>query len=772
MTGILRGKPLSEEVIRDRKQLATRFLAAFLTKIRSFERRPMQRPANSGSWLRSGLLLPIAALLLVSGIQVLSSPPWIFTPDGNDQWIYHGYFLHLKHHIAAFDGLYYGTRLAWILPGYVVHSLFPLLVANIVLRLLLYWTAVISVFFFITRSYEVRCGLISSLLLCAAPDFLSAIGWDYVDGAGIACALLGFEELGAAIARQSFPRAAVFRAGMAGVAFAGAVHSNIFLLVLAAPILLFLVGRAGRRALPLAIYTLLGSLLLTTGLGFCSLALGGQFLFFMPSLNAGAGIMKANPVYLDPSIWISQAWWLVIPSAIFVATLAAIPRWMITTGDSWSNNSGRFVDTGCVLVMSFVLVGMTVLKSPVLQLPFYASYLVIFIPFGVGAMLARQLDSWDTRGFAALGGSCGLLALLVGTNAASWLPAPFIHVYKSIETWPSLSPAIFAGALCAVILAAAYLPLRSIAKVAIILVVGIVVLHVGHIRLRESAGGEVSRDLYLDVDRASRELARLSADKPLWFWYSYAPEKDQHYTSVAFTYLWAYRLLGRNLPDVSDLRFDAIKRGAYLAIMESDESVLAQAMTALQAHGLALEPITRRISVVGRNRYIISLVQVTGVDVAPKVYNQPPDRLTLKTGAEVLNYDLAALVAHCEHAFYGKPISTPESTPPGIFRITDSRDHFATTFQALIDFGPISAVEITVTDQSAGKEYGPVNMLCQDQDYRTLYSSGTLGAGHARTLVGLPAGTRAIRIVFLANDEGYVRFPQHVQLEGFQRAAN
>jgi hypothetical protein len=732
----------------------------------------MQRPVSSVPLLSSRILFPIAALLLVSGIQILSSPPWIFTPDGNDQWIYHGYFLHLKHHIAAFDGLYYGTRLAWILPGYIAHSLLPTLVANTVLRVILYWTSVVSVFFFIRRFYGTRCGLISSLLLCANPDFLSAVGWDYVDGAGIAYALLGFEELGAAIASHNFPRAAVLRAGLAGVAFAGAVHSTIFLLILAAPIMILLVGRAGRRAVPLGTYTLLGGLFLTTCLGLCSLALGGRFLFFAPSLNAGISIIKVNPFYVDPSIWISEAWWLVIPSAISLATLATIPRWLAAHGEPGSDNRGRVVDASCLLTISIAFVGLTALKSPVLQQSFYASYLVIFIPFGIGAIIARRLDSWNSAKFRVLAAGCGLLALLVGTNAGSWLPAPLATVYHGIETWPGLSPSTFTLVLAAAIAAASYLSLRSMAKAAVMLVASVAALHIGHIRLRESPDGKYSRDIYLDVDHTSRELARLSSGKPLWFWYSYSPEKDQHYTSIAFTYLWAYRLLGRNLPDVAGLRFDAVKRGAYLAIMESDGALLEQAITALQSHGVALERITSLVSVVGLNRYVISLVRVTGVDIPPTVYNVAPGVGAFKNAAEVLNYDLSALVEHCEHIFYGKPLSAPESTPLGIFRITDPRDHFATKFQRIEDFGSIAAVEMTVSDQPAGRRYGAVNMILQDQDYRTLYSSGTLGTGLARTVVGIPGGTSAIRLTFLANDGGYIRFPRHVQVEALQRAPN
>jgi hypothetical protein len=286
--------------------------------------------------------------------------------------------------------------------------------------------------------------------------------------------------------------------------------------------------------------------------------------------------------------------------------------------------------------------------------------------------------------------------------------------------------------------------------------------------LRESARKSISRDLYLDTDRATRELAQFSHDGPLWFWYAYRPQKDQHYSSIASTYIWATRLIGRNLPDLTDVRFDVPKRGVYLALMESDDAVLQQAITALEAHGISLDPVTRIMSTVGENRYTICLERVTRADLPPKVNTATPSAEGLIPDTEVLDYDLPDLIKHFGHSIYGKPSSGPESYPPGIYRITDPRDHFGIKFLPVKDFGSMSAVEITIVDQKLGKQYGAVNMILQDQDFQTLYWSGTLPDGTARTLVGIPPGARSIRIVFLANDDSYIRFPQHVRIRGLK----
>ena len=205
-------------------------------------------------------------------------------------------------------------------PGYVAHTLFGPLTANFLLRLYVYWIAILSLYFAAKRSYGLRCAVICCFLLCACADFLLAAGWDYVDGIGIAYGLLCVEELGASAAASS-RRTAALRAIFAGLAYAAAVHVQVYLLILGPVLAVVFLARTGKRGLLLVLPALAGFVALTISLGLVNVALGGSFLFFTPSLSTGVSALKSDPYYLDPWLWTAGAWWLVIPCALGLASL-------------------------------------------------------------------------------------------------------------------------------------------------------------------------------------------------------------------------------------------------------------------------------------------------------------------------------------------------------------------------------------------------------------------------------------------------------------------
>jgi hypothetical protein len=334
-----------------------------------------------------------------------------------------------------------------------------------------------------------------------------------------------------------------------------------------------------------------------------------------------------------------------------------------------------------------------------------------------------------------------------------------------------MSATMLAAALAIGIIVAEFIGRRIISSILVAVVVGVVLIHLGDISLRESIGGKRSRERYLDVDRTSRELGRNSPGKPLWFWYSYSPGADQHYTSIASTYLWEFRLVGKKMPETEDARFDSLRRGSFIAIMDSNQAVLDQAVTAAAHAGYTLSPVERLNSTVGESRYLISLFRVSHIDARPLVYTQSMERTSVTPVIELLDYDTGGLLQHTEHDLYGAPVSQPPSLPAGVIRITDIRDHFGTRFQPVTSLtsGPITAVEVTVDDDGSKEEFGAVNMIFQDQGYTTLYRSGTIPDREEKTIVALPAGTRAIRVAFLPNEDGYIKLPQHVRLEGFKK---
>lgn len=720
------------------------------------------------SRLLSGHATAVGIVLLVPLIQVLTQPSWIFTPDGFDEWFYHGYFIDLKRHVVAFAGTYYGTRLAWILPGYLAHLIFPTLAANAVLRLFVCWTAAFPTYFLVKRNYGVRCALLVALLLCSYADFLAAAGWDYVDGAGIAYSLLCLEEACAAAIASS--RWSIARAGFTGMALAAAIHSNLFLLVLIPVISLYCLVRCGVRFIRIAVASIAGFSIVTAGLGFISVELGGPFLFFLPSVSESRTLVSAaNPWYAKPSLWLYEAWWLVVPSAISLVGLVFVLRFCskrLVSG--WDRKAVIRVFDACslpLLLGIFVLIQITL--SPVMQTYFYVDYLTVFLPVTVAALIGYRLEALRTRQFAVLAGAGILLALLVGTDMPRLFSPAVAAAYINLRSQPVMYSQPLAIILAAGLIAGACIRPRQLSAVVISASVGFVLIRLGHIELRESTGSKISRESYLYADRTSRELTRLSHDGPLWFWYSYSPG-NEHYTSIASTYIWAVRLLNRTLPDTDKLRFDALHRGTYVAIMNDRDVVHQEAIAALEHNGVKVRPIRRLSSTVGTQRLLITLVEVARRETPPTVYTSSPAETTLLPKRELMDYDEPALAAHTSRAVYGTQRMDPAGKPPWVIRITDPRDHAATNFQPLSPSDKIAAIRVTVADRRPEEPYGPMDLILQNQDYSVLYDSGSV-QGQRSTIVALSPATREIRIALLPNDDGFIRFPEHVTLEGLQQ---
>jgi hypothetical protein len=583
--------------------------------------------------LKQSLSPAILAVLAIPVIQLCFSPAWMYTTEGCDQWFYHGYFLHLEHHIASFGFGYFGTRLPWILPGFAAHALFGPLTANFLLRLYVCWTAILSLYFLIRRSYGSRCAVVCCLLLAACADFLAAAGWDYVDGAGIAYGLLCVEELTASAAAVSSRGAAALRAAFAGMAFAAAVHTQLFLMVLAPVLAVVFLARAGKRGAILALPALGGFAALTVALGLVNVAIGGKFLFFLPSLSFGTSVMQADPFYRSPWVWAAGAWWLVVPFGVGLASVLFLIRATTRTGSGGEPRPARMVrmvDASSLPLLLLMYCGVAAMHFHALQYPFYASYLLVFVSLAVGALIGRRLDSWSSAGFVWLAFACACLAVLVGADVPSHLPRAAALAYASVRALPNVSAPVLAAALAAAIVLGAVIRRRLVAALVVAVVTGAVLIHLGGLRLRENAGGPSSRAIYLDVDRITRDLGQLSQEKELWFWYAFSPDTS-HYTSISSTYLWMTTLLGTALPDTAHLRYDALHPGTYVALMDDRESVVEQAIARLRDRGIALSRVAHLRSSMNPAAFGIELVKVREPGLEPVddagggIATNPPD---------------------------------------------------------------------------------------------------------------------------------------------------
>src|SRR5664279_5371191 len=109
------------------------------------------------------LLLPLVTLWRHD--DPLFSPLWQADP-----WFYLGYFRDLvSFKRDLFPGFYYGSRLSWILPGYVVHGLLPPLWANAALHLSVHSIAVLSLFATLRRCIGRRGAYLSAMAFSMYP---------------------------------------------------------------------------------------------------------------------------------------------------------------------------------------------------------------------------------------------------------------------------------------------------------------------------------------------------------------------------------------------------------------------------------------------------------------------------------------------------------------------------------------------------------------------------------------------------------------------------
>lgn len=545
-------------------------------------------------WIATLLLLCVPALQLSLG------PAWMYTPPSIDAWVYHGYFLHLEDHAISFNGTYYGSRLAWILPGYLAHHFFSPLIANAILRLFLYWMSALSTFFLIGRWYGWRCGLVTSLLLSSYGGFLNAIGWDYVDGAGIAYSLLCLEELSAGAIGVGWVK---WRCFVAGVAFAAAVHSNITLLCFAPVLAVFFLVRTGWRGMVMAIPAISGFVTLTAFLGYISVRLGGPFRFFWPSLLMAAGLGQKNPWFVSGLKWTIFAWWLIVPCVCGLLgislTIRLVRRWL--SGRQEPDDAIRIGDAAAYLLALAMFVTFTASGDPVLQLTYYASYLTIFAVVVVGAFIGRRLE--ELANFWGLAAGCVLLSLVVGGGLVHKLP----FVYTPALHWFTLNGATseigFGLAFGVGIVWADWIKRPALSAT----LAAAMMVHVGLVALLVRPG---AREFYADVSRTSRELGELTASKTLWFWYDQAADFDGRFQAISSTYLWGYRLLGARLPDTQDFHFELAHPGNEVAVMDRRPSALTDALRNLERGGWTLKPIRKLTSPTGAADYVLELVEV------------------------------------------------------------------------------------------------------------------------------------------------------------------
>jgi Dolichyl-phosphate-mannose-protein mannosyltransferase len=269
------------------------------------------------------IILVSLPLLLLS-----VSTQWLFRNCGIDPWLYFSYFLNLPTYLTQLQNSstsYYGSRLSWLFPGYVIHQILPVIPATYVLHLTFYYAAVSSLYLILKELIGHRPALLTSLLMGCHSYFLWAIGTDYVNGAGITYCLLTLLFLTKAARSKSNWHWLVLSGFFAGAY----IYSNLFLVIFVPSIgVYYLLVRnhihnkvITSRIFVEIIYGLIGFLGITLLLGSINYALSSNFWFFLPSLrfiqNHASMSPSENP-WIDPFFSWSWALWLTLPIFILI----------------------------------------------------------------------------------------------------------------------------------------------------------------------------------------------------------------------------------------------------------------------------------------------------------------------------------------------------------------------------------------------------------------------------------------------------------------------
>jgi hypothetical protein len=498
------------------------------------------------------------------------SSDWIYSGAGLiDAWLYHGYFHRYPDYVSIlYPGKYYGTRLAWILPGYAAYQLLPAHAANLTLHLAFYYAAVAALYRATTLLTSRSAALISTCAFATATPTIVAFGWDHVDISVItytAVALWAMIEAATARHRSLFIAAS-------GAATACIVHSNLAAVLLGpAVVIAYLCTHTGKRWTDPVLFGA-GAIGATAMLGLCNLLAGGPFFFFVDSIryvltNVGTDTFVPVP----PLQWPGSAR-LLIP---LTGLLGAVGTFV----------AGRNVATRAALLMQLWLLAAFVAYDMkfggLLQTQYYVSWFLPLAAIGIAAAVYRGASSVRaslmiataitvlqaiTFGGWALRLQLGLLNRVGGPRirGIEMALAAALLLTISVTAWRARRP-VHAFVIAATVVLADVLVTPNLAYVPS-----------GSGRSQFDAVQQTLTFIDAHVPRRSAPLFWIASDAPL----------GAYYDSLASTHLYLGALVSLTYPRLRDDTKDAPRGGSSL---EPGDYVVVPAESTPDATALAEE---------------------------------------------------------------------------------------------------------------------------------------------------------------------------------------
>jgi hypothetical protein len=573
---------------------------------------------------RSWLVILILPLILI-----VLDDKWIFTPLGFiDGWIYYWYFHFFPELLKSFPGLYFGTRLSAILPGYVLYHIFDPLVADYVLHLAMYYVATSALYVTLKNIFDRHIALLTTIVMGCYTYFLASTGWDYVDGAGIVYFLITVMCL--TLAAKASPWRLWLLA--AGLSYAALIYSNIYWLTLAPllPIYYLLANRLYRKnalLLSSAIF-IAGGLILTLIFGVVTYFINGNFLFFAPSFNFATSFLgKGNLSVATSYLWLTQASWLSFPVLLLLTSVIVLIRSRLRQIE----HENPFVVYFCLLYVfaSFIFIGLQIIgRQSILQDSFYTSYLIPFMFLAFASQLATYLKEMNSRQFFTL--AAGTLIIMI-------VPFAFSSTIKNaFQFWHffSIVPPILLGLFGFIAVARAVEPIKIALVLFLSLSLGNVLIY-PEVSINNSANS--NRASFATVVHGMSVMNAVAPPTELYVWYQLDEPLNKVYTTLAsmqlgtFVYV-APSHVSDNFPSLTSLRvgFDApLAVGTKVAILSADEHALDEAIKTLKHSGLGARFLSQNDISQGDIRFRIIFIEVISLNNVTTISTRMQSRQVL-----------------------------------------------------------------------------------------------------------------------------------------------
>ena len=549
---------------------------------------------------RSSLRFPyyaVAILLLLPLVVLWRHDDPLFSPLWqSDPWFYLGYFRDLVNFKRdLFPGFYYGSRLSWILPGWVAHRILPPLFANAVLHLSVHTVATVSLFWILRTTAGVRAAFLTAILFSVYPWFWAVTGWDHVTGAAIAYLLLGMACLTTAVEMPScrWPLA------LAGMSLTGAMVAHLFLAAFVSLVLLYYAGMVWARQDPLkptlshaAIWLAVGFLSLIVPLSTINgMLIDGNFWFWSPSFRTAGAVMQ-NYIWPE-SIWRDHrlvAWlWLLIPSTAVAVVFVCRWRSAVKRRDV----AGLMVSAQLLLALTF-MAALQVRGITLLGHFYYACYLFPFAFLVVGHSFWQSTEKMRTLTYVL---ACAAVLVLAG---AAWYD-PASHPAPGEPAW-------LAGGFGAL---AVSLTLRKRPAGTFLAIAGFAVLmfatYDGKIYF---APLHATREQYRRVMDARQRIEKRRGDSPILFWYDKQEPAFHEYFALNASYMAEFARIGDRFPSGCPDRAD---NGTMVVVASQREGAAEIARSALDRcwSGTGLKAVITDtfVSSRGPHPYAISLLR-------------------------------------------------------------------------------------------------------------------------------------------------------------------